>query len=100
MSNLIYLLTTDYSVVNVKFYNKNVFNHYNSSLDANNNKIDSWFKRGNILMITGRRNNDLFSACKPFKSNHLSHFIIKVSKINADGEIQTETEKWGNYGRN
>jgi DNA polymerase-3 subunit alpha len=91
--HLIYLLTTDYSVVNVKFYNKNVFNHYNSSLDSNNNKVESWFKRGNILMITGRRNNDLFSACKPFKSNHLSHFIVKISKINNNGEIQIETEK-------
>ena len=26
--HLIYLLTTDYSVVNVKFYNKNTFFHY------------------------------------------------------------------------
>ena len=50
-------------------------------------------------MVTGRRNNDLFSACKPFKSNHLSHFIIKVSKINNNGEIQTESEKWGIYDK-
>ncbi len=81
-------LLTPTGVVNVKFY-KGQFIFYNKRLseeaeDGTKNVIEeSWFSRGNLLLITGMRRGEQFVA-KKYKDSIYKHTVQLITGFNSD----------------
>lgn len=92
------LLTVD-GVVTVKFYS-GIFTFYNKRIserkdDGKKTVIeDSWFSRGNKVLITGFRKNDMFYP-KRYNDSIYQHTICKINEVyeNGDLDLQYEREK-------
>lgn len=91
--HIVYLLTPDNTVVNVKF-NGGQYGWYKqiiSDIDENGKKTildSSWFARGTLLMICGYRSGDDFRA-KRYKNSVFQHTVVKI--LNVDNyELQFE----------
>lgn len=94
--HIVYLLTPDNIVVNVKFQGEQ-YSWYAQTIseivDDKKQVIDpSWFSRGTLLMITGYRNGDTFRA-KRYKSTVLQHTVTKIT-ITDDKEYVLQYERY------
>lgn len=94
-------ILTKYGVVDVKFYGDNYikFNKKISEIDAKTKKKrvidDSWFKRGNKLLIYGTRREDTFIA-KNCKVDTYYRSVGLIEGVNLDGSLEirfTRTKK-------
>ena len=89
------LLTTD-GVVEVKF-NKEYFSLYDRTIKATKadgkNYIaeESWFNKGNKIMVTGIRSDDQFIV-KKYK-NTPGHRLYKINDINENGDLILQGER-------
>lgn len=91
------LLTTD-GVVTVKFYSGQ-FSFYDKQISIYDEEEDkkttleeSWFKRGNKLMITGFRRGDQFKP-KKYKNSVYQHTVQKILDIDEDGVLTLQNER-------
>lgn len=85
-------LLTKYGVVDVKFY-KDAYNKYNQKISEIDEKTkkktvidDSWFKRGNKLLIYGTRREDTFVA-KNCKVDNYYRCVGLIEGVNMDGSL-------------
>lgn len=91
------LLTTS-GVVTVKIYG-DVFTHYDKQIsekDINGKKhiIErSWFSRGNKIIVTGIKRDDIFLA-KKYNSTPY-HLVELIENINEKGQIKTRGQRIG-----
>lgn len=90
-------ILTPEGVVNVK-YAQGSFLHYNKKISQQNTsgkkKVieDSWFKRGNLIMVTGYRKGDMF-RCYNYADTIFKHTTSLITEINEDDVvIKTERE--------
>lgn len=88
--HMIDILTPDNEVVSVKF-NAGQYSYYKQTIEDDEN----YFKRGNMLMISGyRRGEDEFVA-KKYKNSIFIHSVIKILKINEDKTLELQLERIG-----
>ena len=94
--NLVTLLTTD-GVVEVKLFGP-VFNNYNKQISVKNEATGkktviekSWLSRGNKIIVTGMRRENMFIA-KKYK-NTPYHLVELITEIAEDGSIKTVGER-------
>ncbi len=96
LKNLI-IVSTVFGVVEIKIwkaqfskYDKQVF----KKLPNGKKKIleKSWFSRGNKLLITGVRRDDVFLP-KIYKSSKYSKPIELITEVNSEGGIKTRSER-------
>jgi len=101
LKHIVYILTTD-GVVNVKFYGGSFVNYnktlsqtvYDESKKKNVKKRveESWFKRGNKIMVAGFRSGDYFIP-KKYYNSVFNHTVAKIEEINNDGSLVINTER-------
>lgn len=91
-------LLTQYGVVPVKFYGGQ-FSFYDKTLsmiDENTGKKvtveDGWFKRGSLLLISGFRRGQRFSA-KRYSNSIYQHAVTKITNVLDDGVLELQTER-------
>ena len=99
--HIVTILTKE-GVVNIKFqegqyafYNKKLSKEvWNDKKNCNEKKTveDSWFKRGNILIICGRRNSDTFLP-KTYANTRWKHTVRLITDIKDNGDIVCKTER-------
>lgn len=86
-------LLTKYGVVDVKFYGNNYikYNQKISEIDASTKKKivldDSWFKRGNKILVYGFRREDTFVARAAKTESGYGRLIGLIEQVNLDGSI-------------
>lgn len=95
----VFLLTTT-GVVNVKFTREyySMFKKQISQIMPDGKKKvmeKGWFKRGNMLLITGFRRDDQFVG-KTYK-NTPGHQLYKIIEVK-DGDIKLQHERWTAQG--
>lgn len=93
--HIVYLLTPDNVIVNVKFVAEQ-YSWYKQTISVIENDKrtiidDSWFKRGTLIMVTGYRQDDNFRV-KRYKHSVLQHSVAKIIKIN-NGTVDLQTER-------
>lgn len=94
--NYITLLTTT-GVVTVKFYSGQ-FTNYDKQIskknpDGSKTVIEkSWFQRGNMLLITGIRRNDIFYPKRYFDSVY-QHTVCLIESVSPDGMLRLKYER-------
>ena len=86
-------LLTRYGVVDVKFY-KDAYNKYNQKISEVDEKTkkkividDSWFKRGNKVLVYGTRREDTFVA-KNCKVDTYYRCVGLIENVNMDGSLE------------
>lgn len=91
-------LLTQNGVVSVKFYSGQ-FSFYDktlSMLDENTGKKvtveEGWFKRGSLLLISGFRRGQRFSA-KRYANSIYQHAVTKITNVCEDGTLELQTER-------
>lgn len=95
-------LLTPTGVVSVKFY-AGQFGFYDRTISKENGfdtkgKIkkvvmeDGWFKRGQLLMITGFRRGDIFKP-KRYKNSVYQHSVSKITEVKDDGMLVLQSER-------
>ncbi len=83
---------TKYGVVNVKF-GKGQFSFYNKRISENGSIVDdSWFKRGNKVIICGYRRDSQFFAYK-YADTIYKHTCMKIEEMTEDGDIRVRAER-------
>lgn len=97
------ILDDEGNVVNLKFH-RGSFAHYNKRiklplLDEEGNNTgknyiaeESWFKRGNKIMVTGFRREDQFIV-KKYADSVFRHTVTLIEKIDKEGNINTKSER-------
>ena len=92
---IVTLLTTT-GVVTVRIYG-DAFNHYDKRLsqkqpDGTKKVIEnSWFSRGNKIIVTGIKKEDSFLAKKYSRTPY--HLVELITSIGEDGLIETQQER-------
>lgn len=91
-------LLTPNGVVTVKFYSGQ-FSFYDKQISIYDEEQDkkttleeSWFKRGNKLMITGFRRGDQFKP-KKYKNSVYQHTVQKILDIDEQGILTLQNER-------
>lgn len=90
-------LLTPNGVVTCKLYD-GAFNHYNkvvSKVQSNGKKKrieESWFKRGNLILVYGFRMEDQFKPRK-YKDSIFQHTIMKINEVTNTGELIVQEER-------
>jgi DNA polymerase-3 subunit alpha len=90
-------LLTPEGVVTCKLYD-GAFNHYNkviSKIDNNGKKKrieESWFKRGQMLLMYGFRMGDQFKPRK-YSQSIFQHTVMRIQEIKDNGELVVQTER-------
>lgn len=86
-------LLTKYGVVDVKLYAEyyNRFNQKISEIDPETKKKtvieDSWFKRGNKILVYGQRKENLFSG-RIYREGNYSRVVGLIEGVNNDGSLE------------
>ena len=91
-------LLTCYGVVNVK-YPKNTYAFYNRRLsqvinDKGEKQVveNSWFKRGNLIIVAGYRREDTFVP-KVYQDTAWKHTTNLITTVNYDGTLELQLER-------
>ncbi len=91
-------LLTPTGVVQIKLY-AGQFSYYDArhSVEREDGKgktviEDSWFSRGNRLLVTGFRRGDQFKP-KRYKSSVFSHSVQKINGITPEGDLILQSER-------
>ena len=94
---LVTLLTPD-GVVTVKL-NKEHMALYDKQLSVKDQETGkkkivekSWFGRGNMIMVQGVRNGDVFLA-KKYAHSSMKHQLYKIVSIDEDGNVEMQDER-------
>ncbi|HID0768052.1 TPA: PHP domain-containing protein [Clostridium botulinum] len=91
-------LLTPNGVVNVKFYSGQ-FTFYDkniSKVDENGKKTvleNGWFKRGEKLLVTGFRKEQVFKP-KRYKNSIFPHTVQKILEVKENGDIILQSERY------
>ena len=96
--HIVSLLTPENEVVSVKFYAGAFFN-YNKHIKVVENgksvtKENSWFTKGNKLLIVGYRSNDMFRP-KKYKDSIYRHTVALVENIGNNGLLTLKELRYG-----
>jgi DNA polymerase-3 subunit alpha len=97
IKHMITLLTPD-GVVQIKFYSGQ-FSFYDktiSTIGEDGKKTvleESWFKRGNLLLITGFRRGDQFKP-KRYNGSVFPHTVQKIMDVQEDGSLILQSERY------
>ena len=91
-------LLTAYGVVTLKFYSGQ-FSFYDKNISTQdaetgkNIKIeDGWFKRGNLLLVSGFRRGNQFRV-KRYTNTIYQHAVCKITDVYEDGTIMYQDER-------
>ena len=91
-------ILTTYGVVNVK-YQKEQYAHYNRRLSVQNQTTktktvleNSWFKRGNLIVVAGFRRNDNFVP-RTYADTCWKHTTNLITSVNYDGTLELQLER-------
>ena len=91
-------LLTQFGVVTVKFYGGQ-FSFYDKTIsmidEQTGKKVvveDGWFKRGNLILISGFRRQNKFSA-KRYSNSIYQHAVCKILNVCEDGTLELQTER-------
>ncbi len=91
--HIISLLTTDGSVVTVKYQSSGQYSNYDRTIKKDGNVVSSsWFSRGNKLMIHGFRRGGQFVA-KKYADSPTSTTTKLITQINSDGTLMYQTKR-------
>ena len=94
--HVVTLLTT-YGVVDVKFFG-GTYNHYNKTIsilkeDGKKTVIEgSWFKRGNKILVSGIRRENMFVPKRDF-SKGFKHTVQLIESVDENGNLVIKTER-------
>lgn len=94
--HVVTLLTT-YGVVDVKFFG-GTYNHYNKTIsilkeDGKKTVIEgSWFKRGNKILVSGIRRENMFVPKRDF-SKGFKHMVQLIESVDENGNLVVKTER-------
>ena len=99
--HIVNLLTPEHEVINVKM-NAGQYSWYKQTITEN---IDgeqvvtdpSWFKRGELLIICGFRNNDEFRM-RRYKNSVYQHSIGRIKSIDSNGRCVVQYGRQGEDG--
>lgn len=91
-------LLTEYGVVTLKFHSGQ-FSFYDKTLSMNDavtgKKVtveESWFKRGNKLLVTGFRRGNQFRP-KRYSNSIYQHALCKITQLHEDGTVSYQDER-------
>ena len=89
-------LLTIHGAVTVK-YESGQFTHYDKQISvmSNGKNItleDGWFKRGNLLIVSGYRRGDTWKA-KKYKDSIYQHTTMLIEDIREDGKFIIKQER-------
>lgn len=90
-------ILTKYGVVNVKC-NKGAFAFYNKTIsevgeDGKKKRLEeSWFKRGNLIIISGYRRDDQFRPLV-YADTIYKHTVSLINEVYKDGTILIQSER-------
>lgn len=91
-------LLTCYGIVTVKF-NKNSYSFYNKRISQTINGLDkkqvienSWFKRGNLIVIAGFRSGENFIP-RTYNDSAWKHTVNLITAVNPDGTLDLRLER-------
>lgn len=91
-------LLTCYGVVNVKV-NKNSYSFYNKRISKAIEGTDkkqvienSWFKRGNLIIVAGFRRGDNFIP-RTYNDSVWKHTVNLITAVNPDGTLSLQLER-------
>lgn len=90
-------LLTKYGVVEFKL-NAGQYTFYNKRISAPNDKggksvlEESWLRRGNMLIVSGFRNEDMFIV-KNYQDTIYKHSLTKINVVNPDGTLEIQFER-------
>lgn len=91
-------LLTQFGVVTVKFYGGQ-FSFYDKTIsmidEQTGKKVvveEGWFKRGNLVMISGFRRQNKYSA-KRYSNSIYQHAVCKILNVCEDGTLELQTER-------
>ena len=98
LKNTFTILTNDGSVVDIRLNNEH-FAYYDkriSDMQDGTKKTmeDSWFSRGNKIMVVGFRRGDNFVP-KRYARTPEQHRLYLITDIDEQGEMTFATERWG-----
>lgn len=92
VKNTVTLITTDGSVVTVK-YHAGSYGHYAKTIKRDKTVLeDSWFAKGNKLIIHGYRRGDQFVA-KKYANSATSTTTKLITAIHKDGTVTYKIER-------
>lgn len=91
-------LLTEYGVVALKFHSGQ-FSFYDKTLSMNDAETgkkvtveESWFKRGNKLLVTGFRRGNQFRP-KRYSNSIYQHALCKITQLHEDGTVSYQDER-------
>ncbi len=91
-------LLTEYGVVTLKFHSGQ-FSFYDKTLSMNDAETgkkvtveESWFKRGNKLLVTGFRRGNQFRP-KRYSNSIYQHALCKITQLHEDGTVSYQDER-------
>ena len=90
-------ILTRYGVVNIK-HNKGQFAFYNKTIsevgeDGKKKRLEeSWFKRGNLIIISGYRRDDQFRPLV-YADTIYKHTVNLINEVYEDGTILVQSER-------
>ncbi|HCL4455136.1 TPA: DNA polymerase III subunit alpha [Clostridium botulinum] len=96
--HMVTLLTINGEVVTLKFYSGQ-FSFYDKTISEQNDNGDkttieeSWFKRGQLIIVSGYRRNDVFKP-KKYKDSAFQHTVYKIIEVGENGELSFQTERY------
>ncbi|EGQ3621692.1 DNA polymerase III subunit alpha [Staphylococcus pseudintermedius] len=89
--NMVTIISTDGSVVPIKYQGN--FSYYNKAVKRNG-KIaeDSWFSKGNLLIVSGYRRGNQFVA-KKYADSNTSTTTKLIDYVGTNGEVTYKLER-------
>lgn len=97
-NHLFTLLTDDNIIVNVKM-NGGAYAFYkaqiSATVDGRKEVIEKpWLSRGNLIIVTGYRRGESDFVSKKYKNSIYNHQIQKILKVDADGNLEIQSERY------
>ena len=92
-------LSTLYGVINIKFF-ASMYGKFNQKISVVDNKTkaktvldDSWFKRGNKIIVHGYRRENMFTAKTDYSQGYGGVTVGLIENIYADGSLNIRYQR-------
>ena len=92
-------LSTLYGVINIKFF-ASMYGKFNQKISVVDNKTkaktvldDSWFKRGNKIIVHGYRRENMFTVKTDYSQGYGGVAVGLIENIYADGSLNIRYQR-------